>query len=145
LIKSHIKAEGRGKWQTDRNDYPQAALKFLGKTREGYEEEARKIGESAYEFMRLIFSKESKQKLRKAGGIMRLGEKYGHERLEKACQKALIFGNYNYKSLKECLAKNLEEEGLGEENKEVIIVANENNAYLRPASEYAGSEEVYYG
>jgi len=37
---------------------------------------------------------------------LRLGEKYGQE-LERACERALLFGNYRYKSLKTILEKGL--------------------------------------
>jgi len=45
--------------------------------------------------------------LRKAQGTLRLGEKYGQEEMERACERALLFGNYRYRSLKNILEMGL--------------------------------------
>ncbi len=45
--------------------------------------------------------------LRKAQGILRLGEKYGQKELEQASERALLFGNYRYKSIKSILERGL--------------------------------------
>jgi len=45
--------------------------------------------------------------LRKAQGILRLGEKHGRKELDQACERALLFGNYRYKSIKTILEKGL--------------------------------------
>jgi transposase len=139
-IKSHVKLEGKGNWQTDQNDYPKAALRFLNKTSEKCLEEAKDIGEATFELTKIIVSKGSKLSLRKAQSILRLADTYGHERLESACLKAHIFESYSYKSIRDCLKKNLE--NVDPEVEVPLVVANTNNAYLRSASEYSRSKEV---
>src|SRR4030042_3128712 len=42
-------------------------------------------------------------------GIIFLSKNYGNERLNKACRKAMYFGRYSYKAVKEILANNREE------------------------------------
>jgi transposase len=42
-------------------------------------------------------------------GIFRLGERFGNERLERACQRAVRFGNYRYKSVEAILKTELDQ------------------------------------
>ena len=142
LIKSHIKLEGRGNWQTDHNDYPQGVLKFLMKTKEKCLEEARELGNAIAEVIAIVLDKESKRTLRKAQGILRLAEKYGKERLDNACLKALLYENYSYESISNCLRKNLEQ--TIEEVPPTALIANENNSYLRDHKQYASYMEAHY-
>ena len=142
LIKSHIKLEGRGNWQTDHNDYPQGVLKFLMKTKEKCLEEAKELGDAIAEVIAMVLDKESKRTLRKAQGILRLAEKYGKERLDNACLKAILYENYSYESISNCLKKNLEQ--TIEEAPPTALIANENNSYLRDHKQYASSTEAHY-
>lgn len=48
-------------------------------------------------------------------GLHRLGEKYGPKRLESACERALIAGAANYKSVKSILAHSLDSQPLATE------------------------------
>jgi hypothetical protein len=68
---------------------------------------------------------------RKAQAILRLASKYGAARLDAACKRSLLFGNYKYESIRRILELKLE--GVASENK---IMAAE-GAYLREPSEFA--------
>ena len=50
--------------------------------------------------------------LRAAQGLIRLKTKYGGERLEKACFRAMAFNSASYKAIKAILEKKLDEEAL---------------------------------
>jgi transposase len=50
------------------------------------------------------------QGFRSCVGIIRLGEKYGRERLEAACQRALRLVNPNYKNIEAILKSGLDRE-----------------------------------
>ena len=50
--------------------------------------------------------------LRAAQGVIRLKKKYGAERLEKACFRAMAFNSASYKAIKAILEKKLDEEAL---------------------------------
>jgi len=143
LVKSHIKLQGKGNWQTDKNDYPIGALKFLEKTPEKCLEEAKDIGEGTLEIVKTILLRRSKQRLRKVQAILRLEDKYGKTRLENACLKAFIYENFTYEGIRTCLEKNLE--NINPEIIPVTKAANNDNAYLRPASQYQSSMEAHYG
>ena len=141
LIKTHLKKEGTGNWITDTNDYPQGSFRFISKTKEEYLKEAQELGASVYEFLNTIFIKYSKQATRKACGILSLADKYGKERLADACAKALIFENYEYQSLVNCLEKGLEK--IEVEAKIETVTSNEENSFLRPANQYTSSTEIH--
>lgn len=134
LIKSHVRLEGKGKWQSDINDYPESALRFLQNTPEKCLIDANAIGKSTLEVISQILEHKSKQRLRKAQAILRLADTFSTDRLEKACLRSCSYNSYTYESIKNILEKKLEEIVLEEAP---LIKLNPNNgAYLRPASEY---------
>ena len=53
-------------------------------------------------------------------GIMRLGNRYGRERLELACKRALAFRAHSYRSVEKILKKNLEGQPLPEFTREAL-------------------------
>jgi len=75
--------------------------------------------------------------LRRAQGILRLGEKYGKE-LEQASERALLFGNYRYKSLKTILKMGLCKP---EDAPPVNSISPLGESFLRPAAYF--SQEVH--
>jgi transposase len=70
-------------------------------------------------------------------GILRLGERYGAERLEAACQRALRLGAYSYRSVRSILETGLDRAGDPSEPAAHPLV-HEN---LRGACYYGGAEE----
>ena len=100
LIKSHVRLEGKGKWQSDINDYPESALRFLQNTPEKCLIDATAIGKATLEVINLILEHKSKQRLRKAQAILRLSTIFNPDRLEKACLRACSYNNYSYESIK---------------------------------------------
>ena len=54
-----------------------------------------------------ILSDHAMRNLRKAQGILRLAEKYGQEEMERASERALLFGDYRHRSLKNILEMGL--------------------------------------
>ena len=50
------------------------------------------------------------EQVHQAGRLLRLAEKYGHPRLNAACQRALSFGDPAYKTVKGILKHNLDQE-----------------------------------
>lgn len=58
-------------------------------------------------------------------GILSLGKKAGHERLIKACQRALGYGIYNYKTIQTILEKGLDKEDM-QENEQLQMPLHDN-------------------
>lgn len=58
-------------------------------------------------------------------GILSLGKKAGHDRLIKACQRALGYGSYNYKTIQTILEKGLDK-NTAEENEQLEMPLHDN-------------------
>jgi hypothetical protein len=138
IMKTHPRNFGKGQWVTDEKDYPQSALHFLDKSFEVCLQSAHKIGQATYIMIDKCCKPGSKVGLRKAQGILRLAEKYNNERLEKACQRAIVFNNYSYDCLFNILSKGLDNE--------VPVLHPDTQAvsYVRPKEEYQSGMEVNY-
>lgn len=106
LIKTHPRSKYPGQRITDETDYPPEKLAYLMSTPTYCREKASEYGPHTEKLICNILSDHAMRNLRKAQGILRLGEKYGKE-LEHASERALAFGNYRYKSLKTILEKEL--------------------------------------
>src|SRR3546814_14082913 len=99
---------------TDPQDYPKHAQAFLEKDKDHCLKQAKLIGSSTDKFLSGVLKQPSLLHQRKAQAILRLQEKYGSQRLEAACQRALSFENDSYRSLKGILAQGLEVESFKE-------------------------------
>ena len=71
---------------------------------------AQDIGPFTYKMAQGIFANPTVDKLKPVRCLIRLAEKYGQQRLEKACQRAVNCSLFSYKSVKNILEKNLESE-----------------------------------
>jgi hypothetical protein len=67
---------------------------------------AAEYGSQTHALIEQILKAGGHRSMRKAQAILRLGEKWGED-LEKASQKALSFGNTDYRSIRSILEKDL--------------------------------------
>ena len=71
--------------------------------------------------------------LRAAQGVLKMKDKYGEERLEQACARAIHFNSVSYKSIKNILKKGLEGEDLpGSTSQKIAQVYQGFGLYQRP-------------
>lgn len=110
LIKTHVRARYPGQRMTDMNDYPPEKLAYLMATPTYCRNKASEYGPFTEKLICKILSDHAMRNLRKAQGILRLGERYGKEQLEMACKRALDYGNYRYKAIRAILDKGLFED-----------------------------------
>jgi len=110
LIKTHCRAERPGTWVTDPSDYPPEKLAYLMRTPSYCRRQAAEIGPETETLISKILSEHAMRNLRKAQAILRLAGKYGHQRMEAASRRALLFDNLRYRSIKRILEKGLDEE-----------------------------------
>ena len=106
-IKTHVRAKTPGQRTTDIHDYPPDKLAYLIATPESCKKKASEYGPFTEELISKVLSVHAMRNMRKAQGILRLGEKHGRKELDQACERALLFGNYRYKSIKTILEKGL--------------------------------------
>jgi transposase len=107
LIKTHRRATYPGERVTDLSDYPPEKLAYLMATPTYCRRKASECGPFTERLISKILSEHAMRNLRKAQGILRLAEKHGHKEMERACARALSFGNYRYRSIKTILERGL--------------------------------------
>ena len=75
-------------------------------------EQARQIGESTYQIIEQLLTEKPLDKLRTAQGILRLEHKYGKQRLEAACKRALFYDDVKYGTISNILKRDKDREPL---------------------------------
>jgi transposase len=95
LIKTHpVKAPGER--SIDYDDYPKEKTPYAMRNCEYHIQKAREIGKYCGRFTEKLLSGDFPwSKLRQAQKLIRLGEKYGSERVESACHRAIAFSLFN--------------------------------------------------
>ncbi len=88
---------------------------------------AQSIGDDVAEIIQMVLTsrKHPEQAFKTCMGILNLVKKHGPDRLNKACARALGFGFYSYKRIKNILDRGLEEEPLTE-SRELTVSSHEN-------------------
>jgi transposase len=109
LVATHERAEKPGSRQTHRDHYPPEKLPGLERTREGCLAQATELGPAIQQVVEQILADPVMERLHQAGRLLGLSEKYGSQRLNDACQRALGFGDPAYKTVKGILQKQLEQ------------------------------------
>lgn len=109
LVKTHIRRPGVRR-QTDPEDLPPDKTAFFQRTPQWCIRQAREMGESVFRLVLELLREETLTHLRQAQGVIRLCDTYGAERLDRACARALAFGDARYRTVKGILSCGLDEE-----------------------------------
>lgn len=135
LIKTHPVVLP-GKRSTDFSDYPKEKTAYAMRSCTYYIEKAEEIGRSCKKFMELLLSGDFPwARLRQAQKLLRLPGKYGRERVENACSRALAFDLIDVRRVEGMIVKGLEgTEGVA--RGKVIAPAR----FARPASYFVKKE-----
>jgi transposase len=108
-VADHMRVS-KGKRQTNYNHYPPDKVKYMKSTTDWCKKQAAEIGKNTLELITILLDEEPIRNLRGAQCILWLIPKYCPTRLEKACQRALYFGNYTYHGVKSILEKELDKQ-----------------------------------
>jgi hypothetical protein len=106
-IKTHAAAHRPGTWHTDLTDYPEGKQLFLQFQPAYCRKEAYKLGEYAGRMVDEILTPHALVHLRKAQAILRLGTKYGAEKLDTVCRHLLENGSNSHSAVKRLLEKGI--------------------------------------
>ncbi len=106
-IKTHPAAHRPGTWRTDLSDYPEGKQLFLQFQPAYCKREAYKLGDHVGHMMEEILAPHGLVHLRKAQGILRLGEKHGAEKLDDVCRYLLENGSNSHAAIKRLLEKGI--------------------------------------
>jgi hypothetical protein len=109
LIKTHVRIE-KGK-QTDYADYPPEKIAFFQRNPAWCRRRAEEIGPATAAVVEMLMEVNALYRLRSAQGIVRLADKFGAERTDAACRRALEVGDPSYRTIKGILVAGTEEEG----------------------------------
>ena len=110
-VKVHPRSHTPGRWVTDQTDYPPEKLAFLMATPTWCRKKAAEFGHHTEALITAILREGAMKNLRKAQAILRLAEKYSAD-IEKVAERALLYGNMRYRSIKAML-----ENGIAREEK----------------------------
>lgn len=138
LIKEHRRG-AKGEKVTDWNDYPPEKSAFYQSTPQWYSSQASLVGRSTRETIDALLGKHAFHYLRQCQGILRLSDKYGHDRLEQACARANAFGDPAYRTVKTILERGLDRQPL------LFEPAKTTGAFLRGPDELFGTLKVKGG
>jgi len=106
LVKTHLRPTGRR--QTDWDDYPADKARFYQHTPNWCRAKAAALGPEVAQAVEGLLAQHALHYLRQSQGIIGLADKYGPDRLNAACQRALAFGDPCYRTIQTILHKGLE-------------------------------------
>ena len=99
LVKTWVRGL-KGSNNTDWSDYPPDKIAFLQRTPAWCRRRAGEMGPSVAAVVGELLSVNVLHRLRAAQGILRLGDRYGADRLDAACELALGAGDPSYRTIK---------------------------------------------
>jgi hypothetical protein len=114
LIKTHDRKPAGGR-STDYTDYPDGKAPYAMRWPNFYCKRARELGASIGDFTDQLLSGEFPwSRIRSAQKLLGLAERYGAERLDAACQRALRFEQLDVYAVKRILEQGLEHDSTTE-------------------------------
>ena len=108
LVATHPRAAQPGQRQTHADHLPPHKLPGLMFTRDACRQQASEIGPATREVVDSLLDHRPEDRLRTAGRLLRLGDRFGSERLEAACARALRFDERTYMTIKRILEQGLD-------------------------------------
>lgn len=109
LVATHSRV-GPGERQTNLLHLPPEKVPGLVISRETCQQQARDIGPRTAALVERLLEHRPEDRLRSAGRVLALAKEAGDERLERACARALAYGNEDYPTVKRILAEGLDAE-----------------------------------
>lgn len=136
-VASHPRSHKKGFYSTCPEHRPPSHQKYLEWTPSRILSWAQKAGTNTAILVKEIMGSRAhvEQSYRSCLGLLRLGEKYGQERLENACKRAIHYRAYTYRSVKSILEKGLDKVGV--EEAELQPLEHQN---IRGSNYYGGGE-----
>lgn len=131
-VASHQRSPVKGRYSTELGHRPPSHQEHLKWTPERIVKWASSKGSSVGEFVEELIRtrKHPEQGYRAAMGLIRLSDKFGAQRLERACRRALDVGSVQYRTVKNILKNNMDQIEVpqkgGSPGQLDILKANEN-------------------
>ena len=133
LVFTHRRAQRPGERVTHPDHLPPEKLPGLLLDRQDCQASAADIGPATQEVVQTLLEDPVLDRLPMAGRLLRLRERFGDQRLEAACRRALSFGDPSYTTVKRILAR-----GLEEAEPRPAAPRSQAQAFVRSAAELVG-------
>jgi transposase len=108
LVATHARAQRPGQRLTNRAHLPAHKVPGLMLTRESCRQQAAEFGPATRQVVDGLLDHRPEDRLRTAGRLLRLGERFSPARLEAACARALRFDDPTYMTIKRVLEQGLD-------------------------------------
>ncbi len=112
LVTTHPRAQKAGQRLTNLDHLPTHKVPGITLTRESCRLRAQEIGSATYQVVDSILNHRPEDRLRMAGRLLKLSARFGPQRLEAACARALRFDDLAYMTIKRILEQKLDAEEL---------------------------------
>lgn len=103
-LASHLRARRPGQRMTQRDHLPPQARAFFARDKAWCLARAADVGPRCTELVECLLADRVSERLRAAQGVLALGSRYGAQRLEVACERALTHDSAHYRTVKTILA-----------------------------------------
>jgi len=133
LVGTHTRAHRPGQRFTNLVHLPHHKVAGLVLTRAACREQACEVGQATRKVVDGLLDHRPEDRLRTAGRLLRLGDRFGPDRLEAASARALRFGDPAYLTIKRIL-----EQGLDAEPLAPVAMASRATTFARPVTELMG-------
>lgn len=126
-VASHPRSFAKGKHTTNPDHMPPAHREYADCTPGRLVVWAQKNGPATIAVVESILSRQAfpEHGVRSCMGILSLGKKFGRERLEAACERAMFIKGVSYTSIKSILINNLDQKPLPKQQ-ELFTVTHDN-------------------
>ena len=131
LVAVHTRQKHPGRKSSCDDHMPPNALAYKMRDPQWCLKQAETIGLFCQTLIQKLFAGRVLDNLRAAQGIVRLKEKYGAERLEAACKRALFYDNPRYQTVKTILTKELDYHETPEPSRQLSDVYKGNGTFCR--------------
>jgi len=135
LLVTYERATSKGQRLTRNEFYPPEKSLYLTRPRAQCEYLASQVGPGCRRLVDGLLSERPLDKLRSVHGVLRLGERYGSDRLERACARAIHYGDPGYVRVKKILEAGLDREEIDSHPSQMSL----------PVYEHARSAEEFFG
>ena len=109
LVATHARLSAPGQRATITDHLPPKAQAYLAQTPQWCLEQAQAIGSACHALIEQLLADPILVQRRAAQGIIGLAARYGNARLDAACQRALLFDDLRFRTVKTILAKGLDQ------------------------------------
>jgi hypothetical protein len=133
LVATHDRAQHPGQRRTHLYHLPPEKVPGLILNREDCLTNASKVGTATLQVAKTLLDDPIVDRLYTVGRLLKLRQKFGDDRLEDACQRALSFDEPSYRTVKRILTKGLETQPIAE-----VKTAPEATTFARSPQELVG-------